>query len=478
MATYIEVSVQNLHLDSENPRHNQILDESLIVKHLYENEKVGKLLRDVAIRGLSPFETIGVIPIADIEGHYLVVEGNRRICALKLLTDENLAPTEQIKSQIAKAKLLIESPLPERITVSLLQNLEEALPWMDRRHLGELDGVGTRAWGAQEQARSLARSNSIPGRAIAASQNILAQAIIDRLSKLRLLSDSQKSMVPITTLSRYLSTPTVRDVLGLGDNSELIYNFEDSEVDHALHIFVLDSLPLSEGGNELLNSRTDASDRRAYAVEFATRNVRPSSVRLPPGPPSEIVFHEPSDSQSDANNTGVHQSDNANTEKSDEQPNSNKTSQRRSTADPSSRVYLVDTSFVVKAPDDKVLIRLLTEMRRLPVDGHEFSANYLLRAFVERVMIRFLLSNNKIAKGANLTDQKITEHARDLATTLNADRGVTQVLGQAASNPMIGHSLSALGSAVHGSHIPTKRELLSKFDTWRAALIFMLDHGN
>ena len=81
-----DVPLTRLHLDPENARHDPIQDEDKIIAQLYSAEKALAVAKDIASKGtISPLDRIGVIEMDDHPGHYLVVEGNRRTCALKRL---------------------------------------------------------------------------------------------------------------------------------------------------------------------------------------------------------------------------------------------------------------------------------------------------------------------------------------------------------------------------------------------------------
>lgn len=89
------ISVQKIYLDTENPRHESLPDEPSIIKYLLSKEKVRALARDIADAGAtSPIELIAVIKHPKVKGAFVVVEGNRRICALKLLLDPSKAGAE------------------------------------------------------------------------------------------------------------------------------------------------------------------------------------------------------------------------------------------------------------------------------------------------------------------------------------------------------------------------------------------------
>ena len=82
------ISISKLHLDSNNPRHDPLKNDVEVIAQLCNTELVSELASDISRRGLlNPLEVLGVIPYEGLPGHYIAVEGNRRVCALILLND-------------------------------------------------------------------------------------------------------------------------------------------------------------------------------------------------------------------------------------------------------------------------------------------------------------------------------------------------------------------------------------------------------
>lgn len=110
------VPISKLKLDTENPRlPSEYSDQATIIQYLLENEKVENLAKDIAQRGANPFDMIGVLKNPENEGddEYIILEGNRRICALMLLNNPDLAPNERLKKQFQRFK--VESVVPETV---------------------------------------------------------------------------------------------------------------------------------------------------------------------------------------------------------------------------------------------------------------------------------------------------------------------------------------------------------------------------
>jgi len=84
------VSVDKLHLDSKNPRIQQIaadLDEPEILKTLWREYSVEEVALSIAQNRFFPHEPLFA---AEEDGKLVVVEGNRRLAAVRILRDRSL----------------------------------------------------------------------------------------------------------------------------------------------------------------------------------------------------------------------------------------------------------------------------------------------------------------------------------------------------------------------------------------------------
>lgn len=270
--------ISRLHLDSQNPRHQPLEGDSAVIAQLCSKELVAELAADIAVRGsLSPLDVLGVIPFDGHPGHYVAVEGNRRTCALILLLDPSRAPTPTLQTQLRR--IAATERVPREVKVHVFANRAQAKPWINLRHLGEQEGIGTREWNADQKTRAAGGSTKTSSRA-----NTLALAVLDRLVRLGLLTPDQRSQIRLTTITRYLGTPGVRAILGLGSSSELLYTHEFDEVDTALCQLVLDSITPKKDGSLSVHSRSSSPQRLAYATELKTQGIAPVTPLQAPAP--------------------------------------------------------------------------------------------------------------------------------------------------------------------------------------------------
>lgn len=440
---YRVIDIKRLHLNSENPRHSPLERQPEIIKALYSSEEVQALARDIANRGaLSPLDVIGVYEMSDQPGHYVTLEGNRRTCALILLADPARAPTADARAyleSVARGK-----PIPTKVPSFVFPKKEAADQWIDLRHMGAQGGVGTRSWSADQQANALARRNGGGPATAAARQNLLAHAVLMRLKDTGLISPEQYQAASLTTIARYLTTPAVRALLGLAHHERLEYTHDPAEVDGSLQRLVLDSLEKRQGEDQLrVTSRSNADGRRAYAQGLAAEGSAPTSLLSSPVAPPAIS-----------------------------RP-ATKSARPTSARNPNLETRLLTTAFTVNH-DDKVLGYLRQEMLKLKVAEHPFACNYLLRAFVERVMTLFLIKLG--AHRDRMNDRDLTQTCAREMLAAAAKRGVYEIVNKAGSNDSTPYNLNCLGAAIHGGHIPTQKDLVKYCHTWQPALRFMLDH--
>ena len=137
------VSIGSIFLDLVNPRHVPFANEDQVTEYLCSKEDVLPLARDITKIGLNPLERVALIPIKGQKASYTMAEGNRRLCALKLLVDPDRAPARLRKSF---ALLAAQRPPPKEFWAVSFNSNDEVRPWLERMHNGVYEGRGRKAW--------------------------------------------------------------------------------------------------------------------------------------------------------------------------------------------------------------------------------------------------------------------------------------------------------------------------------------------
>ncbi len=264
------VPIGRIFLDLTNPRHVPLATEDEAIEYLCEKEDVWQLARDIGQIGLNPLERVALIPIKGQKDAYTMAEGNRRLCALKLLADPDRAPARLRKSFETVAALRTQ---PKSFSAVVFDNEEEVRPWLERMHNGAYDGRGRRQWNA-EQSQRYSGSN----------KNKVAQAFLDYAEGAGLISAEERKG-KLTTVQRFLGIDVFREAMGLDQTNpeDLARTRPPAEFDAIARRFIRD---LVEG--KVVTSRKNKDDIIKYARPLsslpgvtATR-TEPESLTVPP----------------------------------------------------------------------------------------------------------------------------------------------------------------------------------------------------
>lgn len=150
---YKSIRPSQVFLDPQNPRlpDGTSNDKEAINRLLTEGyEQLLALARDFVERGEGNPTELPIL-IKD-DSKYIVLEGNRRFAALKLLADPKWADNpiyRQAFERIAKKG----KPPPKALYCAIAQDRTAADPWITLRHTGANNGVGVRTWSAEQNAR-------------------------------------------------------------------------------------------------------------------------------------------------------------------------------------------------------------------------------------------------------------------------------------------------------------------------------------
>lgn len=208
----VSVDVEKLHFDLKNPRFASLSDE-MDALHAFCSAKHARktvlLAEDIAKRGLNPSELLIVIEgEGQRKGHFVVVEGNRRLCALRLLSIPQRAVdsplSKAFQSRIRKAADLVSVEGLPKVACRLLRNRDTADYWIALKHTGENDGIGVVQWDGEETARFRGSAPSLH--------------LLDYVKANAALSDAARSGLEkfsVTNLERLLGDPAVRDAIGV-----------------------------------------------------------------------------------------------------------------------------------------------------------------------------------------------------------------------------------------------------------------------
>lgn len=262
--------ITQLLLDSENPRHDVLQNQRNIIEQLLRTEKIENLAKDISEQGsLSPLEAVGVMPHENAEDEYVVVEGNRRVCACMLLNDPNLSPSDSIRKKFETLKK--NNNIPDKVRCTIFKTRDDADHWIKLRHEGQLDGRGTKSWDASQIARYAEKRGH-------KNLNIQAIKFLDYGVDTGLITENDKKYhISVTTLQRYLGNPIFRNVLGLINRDDLQSRHDRETFQKFVDRFLNDAKEGSE-----VNSRSKSDDWVSYANKLQREIADPPPETNPP----------------------------------------------------------------------------------------------------------------------------------------------------------------------------------------------------
>lgn len=225
-------ALQELHFDADNPRLPQRLsatDEMAVLEYLLLEGNLIGLMLSIGQQDFFVGEPLLVVPAT--AGGLTVVEGNRRLGALKLLQAGVHAPV--MHSQVAKAR---EDALfhPTNIPVLKFRQRDEILTYLGYRHI-----TGIKEWDSLAKARYLQQLRARHQTDHVTAHRILAREIGSKavhvaklLTGLTLLAHArdagvlnrlrvQEDDIPFSLLTTGISYESICRFIGLASSSDV-----------------------------------------------------------------------------------------------------------------------------------------------------------------------------------------------------------------------------------------------------------------
>lgn len=207
----IDLMAEQLVLDNDNPRitHASGQQEALqkVVKD--QSTKLLRLAESIVENGLSPIERLMVLEVSSKPKRYIALEGNRRVTALKLLTNPavmtGLEMPESLRRSIERLAAVFEKTKVEPVECFEVGSREDGRYWIELRHNGEDDGRGVVAWKPFVAARYRKREPAIQALDLVLEHGGFSE---DE-------SEAIRSKFSLTTLRRVVDSEDARRLLGL-----------------------------------------------------------------------------------------------------------------------------------------------------------------------------------------------------------------------------------------------------------------------
>lgn len=436
----VNVSFSKLHFDPINPRGEPEADEEKVRKLFGAQPETLILATHLAENGQNPLDRIGIIKHPRLPGHYVIREGNRRLCAMQLLRDPNRAPTEAIRKAF-QSLASTGRAIPDTLQAVLFHEKQKVRVWMSVKHEGSQGGLGTLQWGSKEKTRF--NREGATGVTRPKNPNRQAEALLTYAVKEGLITPEERELIALTTVTRYL--PNVRTALALLDTESCTTNARRNEFNAALQRFLKDAEDTGVPGVKAsVHSRSSSAQRKEYAETLRRVGLSPVNRDQDSYDP---FFSSPTKAAGKV--AGA----------------------TKSATHPSKRNQLILSSFAV-AIRDNILLRLVKEGKCLHPDDARFSCNYLNRVILERIVYLYATKHGVGRDGEfAAVVNRVVEHAK--ASGEQPTKGIVNVLTRTAEKRYV-YSYEMMSNSIHGGSIPLGADNRANWETLQPALEYLL----
>lgn len=360
MAGFEKFKLSELRLDQQNYRTGPASSQRDAMLAIIRDQgiKLVNLAEDLLEVGPSPGEPIWVARDPSSAGMYVVLEGNRRVAALKLMDNPAIADGTVVEAGFRALATRFAAAPRRELQGWLFDDPDEAKQWQRRRHLNATSGVGMQGW------KPLAKARANKDQGVKAPRFLaVVEFLEDDSEQWQTLADLLDSKW--TTVDRVLNASTLAPELGVSidlKTHKITFGNNDDAAGRRLLLKILEAI--ADPGFEFAKIEKDV-DREAFVRGFSAYAVKapppappppPGSPPAPPGPPPPPAPPSPGPSPAP--------------------PKPPLTTPPRATLAPptGSRTFRVD---------GVRLNRLYKECRKIKLKDNENAAALLLRVFIE-----------------------------------------------------------------------------------------------
>jgi hypothetical protein len=369
------------------------------------------------------------------ENDYIVLDGNRRLSALKILSNPSVLDgtgvSDSIKKSLKRAANGFNSTDIEPIRCALFDNRVDAKLWISRRHAGEDEGRGRITWGTLEKQRFAGDGSTLHVIDFIVRN---ADSSSEELENIKRLLKRNS-----TTLTRLLESSPGRRHLGITVSRENDDSIPSTSCEPKWVLGVLMKV-IEDIKNETINTRTlnKEVDIENYLNSLPKELQQSGRSSRQPRPFREIDLIS---SRSRGATSAPTKSSATTTQAS-----------VKSKLLPKARSTLAPKKNPFNHPDSEKARQLLKEAGTLVVQSYRISAAFLLRAFVEFAVDKYLDDN-----GLPKAD---TKSRRELSLTQKADNAANHI---EQNNKATKKQLSGFRKLISGNGSPISIDGLNAF---------------
>lgn len=469
------IEASQLLLDPENPRLTAVSANShdaIRAMTKVQGDRVIVLAQHLLENGANPASLMMVMPSENDGALFYVLDGNRRLTALKLLESPLLAEGILSKKSLQVLKKLanqFEKTPITRLNCVIFNSRKEADPWIQLTHRGLNRGAGMLAWDGQVGARYDERQKG---------HRDIGLQLLDFVKEQESLSENTQRKIeegkfPITTLNRLLSTPYVRKKIGIDkDKEDILFLFPQDEVVKGLSQVVEDLA----NGNVTVSDLKKQEQRIDYINNFDSDALPQPHLELPKPTSLREINQQPigalnSSPKKDLVTSNESEDYDSTSVENDSPAGGNQGQSRSQLPTFPKRRTLVPRSCKIPITQKRVN-DLFKELKRLDLTDFSNAGAVMLRVFIELSVDHFVevkLGWDERQTGNSKLRDKLNKVAQFLEDEEVMTRNELAPIRKAATGDgMLAASVKSMNQYVHNRYFsPVASELVVIWDDFQ-----------
>ncbi|MDQ2177080.1 ParB/Srx family N-terminal domain-containing protein [Marinifilum sp. D714] len=395
-------AVSNIHLDRNNPRLPEELQgkasEKQIINHLIEEEGLIGLARSISKHGYWPNEMPYIVKE---RSRFVVIEGNRRVSACKVLLDPMLAPKNKQKTFINLAKN-IKPALLKKIESIIAPSRDDVDIIIEARHTNPQ----IKPWGVIKKARfyyyKLTQGETIESLEKKFQTNEITAYVsryfmYEETKKLDLNGELKEKLnnetsFPLTNLERIFNFKSGKKFLGVSFNPDGTFNRHIPEDEYTNRLkFIVEGLLENK-----FNSRTMNKDKelKSYLEDFFNNGTFDSSIKMD----KENINVTLNEIGQEGLESSLPLEDQNTSTKSKRKPKLTR------------KNYLIPKEFICNTGIIRIDTIADELQNKLSLDKMPNAAAILFRSFLDMITYRYILSNDLLPELKKMKSKEIMKN--------------------------------------------------------------------
>jgi len=415
-----KINITSLRLDTKNPRLSGFGDkepsQSQIIEYMIEHENIQSLAKNIANLGFLPNNE----PIVFKEnGKYIVLEGNRRTTACKILNDPELVSKSNKYRTYKSIASVVNNNLVNHLTVIIASSREAADVLIVNIHT---QGSTVEKWDKTKQDRFF-YNRQVDGETIETMSdkfNLPKSAIKDSIARhnfflefLNLELDAEtreliedETKFSMTTAERFYKSRRGKEFLGvsINTNGKIQHNLPKLEYQKRLMVITTELL------SNKLNSRTYGDDAKQKEYIKSLEDCSEFNYNIPHSKSNQLEYEKSLSSQqiNDDSKDGV----------TEDETKSNKSETSLSTT--ASANKLIPPKAQAWKSGIPRIDTIFKELKDCNLSTHFNAAAILFRSYLDMVVYQFLQKKGMIEVLRRKEQQKIDiENKKKVDRVLN-----------------------------------------------------------